>query len=676
MTKLLKVRLRAAVIGFLCGAGSILAQNSPTVSVNIDNGTVKEVVSSIEKQTPYRISYRPDMLDKAPEVTMHMNGASVESVLAEALKGTNLTFSVLSDNTIAITDKRAAAKHAQQADNAKIIAAGTVMDASGEPIIGATVMEEGTTNGVQTNADGTFSLAVKKGARIVVSYVGMMPIITNKLGPDMKLTMSENAEVLNDVVVIGYGVQRKSDVTGAISSVKASDIQNRSITNPQAALGGKTSGVQVVTTSGQPGSAPAIRVRGYGSNSDMGPLYIVDGVKVNNISEIDPNNIESMEVLKDAASAAIYGSQAGNGVVLITTKTGTRQDKAYGKVHYSLQYANQSFGHKPRLLNSKEYCEYVTENGVYSQSDINNLGWDGVTDTNWYDVAFGHGNMMKHNVAFEGGNNRGTFYVSIGYLDNDGPVHGNYDSNSLFTGNINADYLVKPWLKIGTTVMLERDRYKNVSTNDQYGALTTSVFALDPLTPDLLSGDNLTPFMQQHKDLLLTNPDGMYYSISNYYTSSQYHPMIMRDKTVSQTTGFSTKGSFYAVLTPWKPINITSRFGYNLSSSHSRSFDRPYYGNSSASNTLAAINATTGQHVDYQWENFVNYNQTFNELHHVSAMAGMSFIENTYRWTSGSAKSSEVTDGDGNKVINPVVPVQDPGLWGYLNFAQRVPTSQ
>lgn len=196
---------------------------------------------------------------------------------------------------------------------------GTVTDAAGQPIIGASIIEVGNTRNVAiTDLDGKFSLTLAPDATIQVSYIGFVTQDIPLAGrAQIDVILSEDTEVLDEVVVVGYGVQRKSDLTGAISQVKAEDLEDRSITTLNAGLQGKTAGVHIVTTSGAPGAESSIRVRGYSSNSESTPLYVVDGLRTKNISFVDPSDIESIEVLKDAASAAIYGAQAGNGVVLV-----------------------------------------------------------------------------------------------------------------------------------------------------------------------------------------------------------------------------------------------------------------------------------------------------------------------------------------------------------------------
>ena len=541
---------------------------------------------------------------------------------------------------------------------------GTVTDETGEPLIGVTVLEQGTTRGTTTDLDGKYRLETQIGSNLVFSYVGMVTQSFKAINGELNVVLKASDTMLDQLVVVGYGVQKKSDVTGAISKIEGSELENLTVNNPTAAIAGKTSGVQVVNTSGAPGSSPTIRVRGYSSNSDMAPLYVVDGIRLSDISGIDPSQIASIEVLKDGASAAIYGAQAGNGVVLITTK-GAKQGAGYGKISYDFQYVDQSIGHKPPMLNAQEYMEYMVEAGVYGQDAFKTLGWNGVTDTNWYDVAFEKGHQYKHTFTFEGANDRGTMLASIQYLTNDGPVAGDSDYYKRLSGNINASYQIKPWFKIGTTAIFERYQVQSVSTNDQWGSTMGSVYALDPLTPNLVSAEQINShytFMKYYLDnnLLLHNADGMYYGLSNFYTGEMAHPMIMIERSTTKNKGFNVTGSAYALFQPWKPLTFTSRFGFRLSGYHNSTYQVPYYASPQANSGNLSINAQDGTTTYYQWENFVNYDQTFVEQHNVTAMLGLSFQKNINTYTYGAANQN----GD-----VPGIPVNNPDIWGYLSFA-------
>ena len=233
---------------------------------------------------------------------------------------------------------------------------GTIVDQTGEPVMGATVLVKGTTNGSTTDLDGRYSIPnVGPNQVLAVSFIGYasqeIPVGNRTV---IDITLLEDSELLEDVVVVGYGVQRKSNLTGAISSVKSGDIENRTVVDVNQSLQGKTAGVQMISSSAAPGTESSIRVRGFSSNSTSNPLYVVDGVRVNSIVNIDPSDIESMEVLKDAASAAIYGAEAGNGVILITTKRGAKAE-GIGRISYNAQFAIQSLGRKAEVMDADQY---------------------------------------------------------------------------------------------------------------------------------------------------------------------------------------------------------------------------------------------------------------------------------------------------------------------------------
>lgn len=546
---------------------------------------------------------------------------------------------------------------------AQIKVHGTVSDESGEPLIGVSVKEKDTPNGISTDLDGKYSLTVKDGAVLVFSYVGYDTQEKKAINGQLNVVMKENSISLNDVVVVGYGVQKKSNMTGSISQVKSEDLENRTVSNIQSALQGKTSGVQVVTSSGAPGSAPAIRVRGYSSNVDMSPLYVVDGVRLSDISGIDPNDIQSIEVLKDAASAAIYGAQAGNGVVLVTTKKGANGADSYGKITYDFQYTSQSLAHKPKQLNSEQYIDFMMEAGIiHSLTEVYQKGWDGYTNTDWADVAFENSNMFKHNLAMQGANDRGSYYLSLTYLDNDGIVKGDKDTYKRYTAAINGDYNIKPWLKVGTNNQIEYYESRAVASSGTYGNMMASVMQLDPLTPNVWAPDNLPQNMRNLLALgntLMQDGDGNYYAISNFYDAEQVHPMILRDRTTSTTKGFNVNGAIYGDFKPFSFLTFTSRFGYRLSSYHAPSYSHKFYGSSSTGNKYIGISATTGNSIYYQWENFLNFNKTIAQDHDVTAMVGMSFSKNTVSSTTGSFT--------GNDEVGDAVPKDDPYGFGDLN---------
>lgn len=538
---------------------------------------------------------------------------------------------------------------------------GKVVDNMGEPMIGVSIQEKGTTNGVISDFDGNYNLSVKQGAVLVFSYIGYVMQEHQAVAGTLNVTLKEDTKALEEVVVVGYGVQKKSSVTGAISQVKAEDMQNRTITSAAQALQGKTAGIQLISTSSAPGSSPTIRVRGYSSNVSSDPLYVVDGVRTTDISGIDPNDIASMEVLKDAASAAIYGAEAGNGVILITTKKGKA---GQGKITYDFQFSSQSIARIPELLNAEEYINYMCEGGM-NRDDIMAI-WDGKTDTDWVDVAFENSRMQKHNVAFTGGGDRGNYYLSLTYLDNNGIVVGDADHYTRMTATINSEYKIKDWLKVGTTNQIEKYNVRSVSSQNEYGSLFSGVMLMDPLTAPVYSADNLPQHMQNamaHGKHLMQDENGNYYGVSNWYTGENYNPLIMRDNGITRNSGFNVNGSIYGEFTPFGGFTFTSRFGYRLSGTRSSSVSLPFYGNSTQSRDYVDISGTSSTTIYYQWENFANYMKTFNKAHTVTAMLGMSYQEQTYDYVNAGLSAN------GEHAV-----LQNNPLFYYLNYGSASAT--
>jgi len=507
---------------------------------------------------------------------------------------------------------------------------GKVVDESGQPVIGASVIEKGTRNGSITDMDGNFSLQVKRGAVLVVSCIGYATVELPE-SPNMTITLKENNEMLDELVVVGYGVQKKSSLTGAISSVKSEDFENRTVTNAQEALQGKVAGLNLVTTDAAPGSTSTIRIRGISSNASTSPLYVVDGVRMNNIDNLDPNVIESMEVLKDAASAAIYGAEAGNGVILITTKKGS---KGATRVSYDFQYASQSLGHIPTLLNAEEYVEFMLESQAYTETDING-NWDGVTDTDWISASFENSALVKHTLSMSGGNENGNFFLSLGYSTNDGIAVGNKDYYTRYTAAINAEHKIKPWLTVGTTNNLSYSRTSHISADGGTGSILADSFNADPLTKPLYRLDEFTDHMREMYDLgynLLTNEDGLYYGCPMVTYCMNPLERIAVENDYSNSA--SIKGTFYGNVNLLPGLVFTSRFGYSLGYGHSSSYEIPYYASADNVNLYVGLDAKNSSSIGYQWENFANYSASFGD-HTFSAMLGMSVEQKSSDYVSG-----------------------------------------
>lgn len=530
---------------------------------------------------------------------------------------------------------------------------GTVKDKSGQPVIGAAVIQKNAPqNGVVSAEDGSFSISAPQGALLEVNSIGYETLEV-AAARELNIILQDDNELLDEVVVVGYGVQRKVNLTGAISSVGSEDIQGRAIANLEQALQGKTPGVTLITTSAQPGAVPTVRIRGIASNGTSDPLYVVDGLLMDDISSIDPNSIESMEVLKDAASAAIYGAQAGNGVILITTKRG---GKGEGTVSYDFQYHISSLAVVPKLINSSETIQQ-TKDANPSFTDDNILMiidqgiWDGKTSTDWINVAFGNGVTKKHTVNIQGANDKGSFYVSLGAHDEDGVIRKNRDTYQRYSVAVNADYQIKSWLKAGVTA--DFAHYQASPLVDGVplmgsGVRNPNIFAQamyqQPFLADTYAPGNLTTSMQtvlnQGIFHLFTDENGNYYS-----TDGLLHPMVAIQSAEHKNYGNRLSGTLFANFTPVKGLVVTSRLGFKVYGDNTYDFFHNYYGgqNYFADDEGLSVNRTTTSTTYYQWENFANYSFSVGK-NNFSAMAGMSFSRNSMLYEGLSISSAAKDD--------------------------------
>lgn len=511
-----------------------------------------------------------------------------------------------------------------------ITVTGTVVDVKNVPLAGVAVIQQGTTNGSATGADGKYSITLPKGSVIEFSCIGYNAQTIKAFNAVVDIVMEEDNLLLEETVVVGYGVQKKSSVTGAISQVKSEDITNRSVTDIAGSLQGKTAGVQIVSSSGAPGAESSIRIRGYSSNSSSDPLYVVDGLRTKNISNIDPSDIESIEVLKDAASAAIYGASAGNGVVLVTTK---RAAKGIRRISYDMQLSWQQMAHVPDVLNAKDYLTWVREGNLVSEEIISKY-YDGKTDTDWADVAFETGFMQRHNVAFSGANNNGSIYAAVSFLDNNGPVIGDKDQFKRLSATVNADYKIKDWLKFTTNNSFGYASAKFINAGGMY-SLPAATIQMDPLTPVTFSKDNVPAHMQALIDqghTFVKTPDGDYYSMSPFQESNNINPYITINYQDPSNEMFELRGSTSLDFTPVKGLVVTSRLGYNIRSVVNQSTTWPNVTNTDTYTDYVTLSATSGTNTYYQWENFANYSKTFADKHNFSAMVGMSYSHKA-EWT-------------------------------------------
>ena len=533
---------------------------------------------------------------------------------------------------------------------------GKVVDKNGEPIVGAAVVVVGNNAlGTETNLDGVFTLMVPPQASITVSCIGYAEQTVPVQGrPVINFTLEEDSEFLDETVVIGYGVQKKSDLSGAVASVRSEDLKNRSTVDAAAALQGKAAGVHVLTN-GAPGEGATIRVRGYSSNGgNLNPLFIVDGLKVSSIQYIDPSMIESIEVLKDAASAAIYGAEAGNGVVLVTTKSGKDGQVS---VTYNGKATLQSFSGRP-MMNREELIRYLGYEygadwvkGQMDQFDYKHADYpNGVIDTDWISAYTEPTWSQQHGINFSGGNKNGHFFAGLNYVLDDGIVKGKKDVYNRLTAQINADYNLFKWLQVGSNNSIERWSTQSVSQRG-YGSSFEQMLVMDPMTPVYwLTPEEMTLSFKTVYDALQNGTSDINYTLfrdeHGWYANTKYSDMegsalAKRDASKGSNLGFNINGTLFANVMPLKGLTLTTRLGYRLNYSTSHSYSTPYWIGDRGSSKTYSISASASTGWYYQWENYFNY--LFNiGKNNFTVMAGMSYRETNSDGVSASSSGEDI----------------------------------
>ncbi|MDR2915160.1 MAG: TonB-dependent receptor [Tannerella sp.] len=640
---------------FFCNADAI-AQNKTEITINLKNASLKEVFNTIEKQTTYRFSYRDVVIDTLKNITITKTNASVSSVLDEALKGRNLEYSIVSTKSIVISDKK---KNTVSPTGSKKIS-GIVLDDSGEPVTGANVTIKGTTIGNITDIDGNFSLDAPEDGILVISYIGYLSQemnIRNK--NNFTIELKEDLQALEEVVVVGYGVQKKSDVTGALTRVSEKVLKERPVQNALQAMQGKAAGVQI-TLNNRPGELGEIRVRGNRSiNASNDPLYVIDGIPMiaGSMSDINPNDIESIEILKDASATAIYGSRAANGVILITSKKGKAGRTSinydgtitFSDLHSQTDWMNAGeqidwnrqarinagsytgkYGNAPDpdvdgdvlfSASSYPYMQPIFESAFQFNTDgtpvmrdatdyeRNVLGYAdrvpvynsaNIPTTPWRDYVTRTAITNNHQVSISSGTEKTSLYMSLSYLDQQAAlIDQDYKRYSV---NVNGDTQATKWLKVGIGLNASHsiqnygivDNSSNTVAKDSYG------MAL-----------NLAQYAPAY------DTDGTILRVDN--GPSQHNVLRNIEEAQNETRNYSLLMSSYAEATilPW--LKWRTNFGAQYRNVRNGS----YYGNDFTNPTSApgsAPNVAYNKHttrLSWTLENLIFANKTFKEIHTV-----------------------------------------------------------
>lgn len=520
---------------------------------------------------------------------------------------------------------------------ADVTVTGKVTDENGGTLPGVTVILKGTTRGTASDANGNYALAVPGGeGTLVFSFIGYKAQevqVGNR--STINVSLAPDAEALEEVVVVGYGTQQKSLVTGAISSVNQEEIATVSSTRVEQALQGRSAGVTVLPASGSPGSGMRVRVRGAGSNGNAEPLYIVDGMRTGGIEYLDPSEIASIEVLKDAASAAIYGAEGANGVVIISTKTGSKG--APSSVSYSGQYGIQSVGDRMDLMNAQQYAAYLTESNtagvIPDPADVAN-----VAGTNWLDEIFETAPMQRHSVSFSGGSDKSSFLVNGTMFRQDGVVGGDKARFDRYTVRLNSDHEIKSWLNIGNRLSYSHFERTGIQEDSEFGSVINNAILMDPITPTIYTGA-LPDFVQTALDAgfpLVRDGNGSIYGLSPYIRGEVGNPLAQLAITKGGTVQNKVVGNIYADLEPIEGLTITTRFGIDAAFQRNHGWNPSFWFSSERLNTVANTFDNNENWFTWQWENYANYQRTIGS-HNFTVLAGISALERKYNRLNGSS---------------------------------------
>jgi TonB-linked SusC/RagA family outer membrane protein len=530
---------------------------------------------------------------------------------------------------------------------------GIVKDAtSGETLPGVNVIVKGTTKGTITDANGAYTMGELTDADVLVfSFVGYTMSEVSVSGKSViDVALAADTKLLQEVVVVGYGVQKKSVVTGAISSVKASDLQSMPVTRIEQALQGRTSGLTVAQNSGQPGSSATVRVRGitsFNNGDNNQPLWVVDGVIVDNggIGYLNQSDIESIEVLKDAASQAIYGARGAAGVILVTTKKGTAGKI---KVNYNAFYGTSAPARKIALLNGTQYATLMNEQAVADgkpapYADPSSYG----KGTDWQSTIFNNdARRQNHELSISGGNDRSTFYTSFGYLSQEGIIATDISKYQRYNVRLNSTHKVTRWLTFGENIGYAHDKTVGLgNTNSEFGGPLSSALNYDPITPAVVTDpavQNSSPYAPSVTNYngvgILKDAHGNPYGISPVVGQEMTNPLAYIKKQ-SGNYGWSDNiiGNAYLEAEPLKGLKVRSTFGAKLAFWGSENFTPLFWLNTSTSNAQTQFNRQNNIGKDWNLENTISYSRTFLNKHNLTALVGQGAYQ------TGNSRGSSVT---------------------------------
>lgn len=514
---------------------------------------------------------------------------------------------------------------------------GKVNDQDGKPIAGASITVKGTTRGTVTDANGTFTISAAAGESLLIKSLGYGEREFAVGSVPTAIALQPRAADLDDIVVIGYGTQKKSVTTGAISRVKGSDLENMPINRVEDALQGRASGITIAANSGQPGSAATVRVRGITTLNNNNPLWVIDGVVVDagGIGYLNQSDIESIEVLKDAASQAIYGSRAATGVILVTTKKGKAGRVS---VNYNGFYGTSAPAKKLTLLNATEYATLRNEAAVNAGKPAPFASPAALgPGTDWQDVIFNKdARRQNHEFSISGGSDKSTFYMSLGYLDQDGIVATDISKYQRIAVRINSTHKINSWLSLGENIGYAHDKSIGLgNTNSEFGGPLSAAINLDPITPLVETDPAKAAAAPYNNKGVRRDANGNPYGISTIVGQEMTNPLAyIQTRLGNYSWSDNVVGNMYAELSPLKGLKIKSTFGLKLAFWGDEAYTPVFWLNATNSTTQTNFRRTNNRRFDYNLENTISYARALGD-HHFTVLAGQgAYLENRARMTS------------------------------------------
>jgi TonB-linked SusC/RagA family outer membrane protein len=614
--------IKLAAILILAVCLQVKAQVAPqNVTLSFKNAPLQKVFKEIKKQTGYNFLCTAELFSLAGRVDLEMKNVSLQQALQQSLQKTPLTYTIV-EKTIVIKRKEVenAVTPVVETPAASIPIKGRITDENGMPLEGASVMIKGNNKGVNTDANGEFVIKVpeKTTVTLVTSFVGRETQETSTAGKafvTVALPITINTQ--QEVIVVGYGSQKKIDITAPVSIVKGSEISKQPSVNPISGLQGKVAGVQI-TNDGSPGASPQIRIRGVGSiNGGLNPLYVVDGVWTSDIGFLNSADIESISILKDASAGAIYGNRSANGVVIITTVKGKAGVPA---INYTGSTGWQKITNEVKMANAFQYATMANEvnmlNGgsqLYGPGSIYNPGVSDKTGTDWFHQLFRQAYITNHQLSFRGGTDKVTYNYSLSYLDQEGIVE--TQKYKRFTAKLQNEFKAATFLKIGYNLFGTINQ-----SNDINGDIFRQAYAAPPIVP-------------------VRYKDGFYGDPLDYSLNAISNPQVALDFNNQRSQNYLVIGNTYADIKLPLNLNFRSTFTFEYNKGEQRNYTPVYRATTTQLNDISALNVSRSETKNWQIENTLFYEQTIKEKHYLKVMVAQSARRDRSYFIAGSARN-------------------------------------